>query len=152
MLEWTVYKPFRVFLKLLTIQRTFHQWLNVKTKPRGLTSLTFLQSTSSCELWYALGDVVCRTSDVVVAVFLVLKFKPFTFFVSDKKFNSKIEETKNNVDVSNSWFLSTMKIQVTILVFLRSLIHSKNEYTEQYTVYEFIVYKSHFNARLHACD
>ena len=42
-----------------------------------------------------------------VAVSLVLNFKPFVvIFVSDKKFNWKIESevtlTKNNVDVSNS--------------------------------------------------
>ena len=72
-------------------------------------------------------------SDVIVAVSLVLNFKPFIIFVSGKKIQlkKKIEESnlQNNVDVSNSWFLSTMKIQAyklsnrhRVLVCLRSLI------------------------------
>ena len=53
-LEWTVYMTFLSFLKLLSIQRTFHQWLNAKPNPWSLTSLQF---TSSCERWNAHGDV-----------------------------------------------------------------------------------------------
>ena len=43
--------------ELRRVQRTFHQWLNVKPSPRGLTSLQF---TSPCECWNVLGNIVCR--------------------------------------------------------------------------------------------
>ena len=49
--------------------------------------------TLSWERWNVLGDIVCKNSDVVITVSLVLNFKPFTVFVLDKKFNWKIDET-----------------------------------------------------------
>ena len=50
MLEWTVYMIFPSFLKLLSIQRICHQWLNVKSNPLGLTSLMIKPSR---ERWNA---------------------------------------------------------------------------------------------------
>ena len=65
MLEWTVYMTFSElfqFLKLLSIQRTFRQWLI----HAGFDIFTELRRLESVEM-----------------LFLVLNVKPFFIFVSD---------------------------------------------------------------------
>ena len=89
---------------------------NVKPNPRVCH---IYRVTSPQERWNGLGDVVCRTATLLSRFSLILNFKQFVIFVSDKKFNKKIEECnlnyKNNMDASNLWFLLKIKLQAIVM-------------------------------------